>query len=93
MRIVVATDRSSTAEAAVAWGAQLAEHEQAELVLLQIAPASGNGDAVGLADARGVATARCAPLASVTPPPSATSERSWYEARLCATGSDGCWPS
>ena len=33
MRVVVATDRSSTAEAAVAWAAQLAEHEQGELVL------------------------------------------------------------
>lgn len=43
MRVVVATDRSSTAEAAVAWAAQLAEHQQGELVLLQIAPASGNG--------------------------------------------------
>jgi ubiquinone biosynthesis protein len=46
MRVVVATDRSNTAEAAVAWAAQLAEHEQAELVLLQIAPVSGNGAGV-----------------------------------------------
>src|SRR5579863_1046230 len=43
MRVVVATDRSSTAEAAVAWAAQLARHEQGELVLLQIVPASTNG--------------------------------------------------
>ena len=43
MRVVVATDRSSTAEAAVAWAAQLAQHEQGELVLVQIVPASSNG--------------------------------------------------
>ena len=43
MRVVVATDRSSTAEAAVAWAAQLARHEQGELVLLQVVPASSNG--------------------------------------------------
>ena len=46
MRVVVATDRSSTAETAVAWAAHFAEHEQAELVLLQIAPASSNGAGV-----------------------------------------------
>jgi len=43
MRVVVATDRSSTADAAVAWAAQLAHHEQGELVLLQVVPASTNG--------------------------------------------------
>ena len=45
MRVVVATDRSSTAEAAVAWAAQLADHEQGELVLVQVLPASSNGAA------------------------------------------------
>ena len=45
MRVVVATDRSSTAEAAVAWASQLAQHEQGELVLVQIVPASSNGAA------------------------------------------------
>ncbi len=45
MRVVVATDRSSTAEAAVAWAAQLAEHEQGELVLVQVVDASSNGAA------------------------------------------------
>src|SRR5579862_2850372 len=43
MRVVVATDRSSTAEAAVAWASQLAGHEQGELVLLQVVPSSANG--------------------------------------------------
>jgi ubiquinone biosynthesis protein len=43
MRVVVATDRSATAEAAVTWAARLAEPQQGELVLLQIAAASDDG--------------------------------------------------
>jgi predicted unusual protein kinase regulating ubiquinone biosynthesis (AarF/ABC1/UbiB family)/nucleotide-binding universal stress UspA family protein len=40
-RVLVATDRSATAERAVAWAASLAEHRGAELVLAQVlAPAS-----------------------------------------------------
>jgi ubiquinone biosynthesis protein len=46
VRVVVATDRSATAEAAVAWAAQLAEHEQGHLILVQIAPASGEEDSL-----------------------------------------------
>jgi len=49
VRVVVATDRSSTAEAAVTWAAKLAEREQGELILLQVAPAAGNGADVDVA--------------------------------------------
>ena len=39
-RILVATDRSQTADYAVAWAAEMAERYQAELVLLQVGAGS-----------------------------------------------------
>jgi ubiquinone biosynthesis protein len=43
-RVVVATDRSKTAERAVAWAAELAARYTAELVILQVIPANGDVD-------------------------------------------------
>jgi ubiquinone biosynthesis protein len=43
-RVVVATDRSKTAERAVAWAGELAGRYEAELVLLQVIPANGEVD-------------------------------------------------
>ena len=42
-RVVVATDRSKTAERAVAWAAELAARYAAELVIVQVIPAA-NGE-------------------------------------------------
>jgi nucleotide-binding universal stress UspA family protein len=39
-RILVATDRSTTADYAVAWAAEMAERYEAELVLLQVGAAA-----------------------------------------------------
>ena len=39
-RVLVATDRSMTADYAVAWAAEMAERYEAELVLLQVGSAS-----------------------------------------------------
>jgi nucleotide-binding universal stress UspA family protein len=46
-RVLVATDRSETAEHAVVWAAELAERYQAELVLVQVAvpPATVSAEA------------------------------------------------
>ncbi len=58
-RILVATDRSETANYAVAWAAELAERYGAELVLCQAVAPGATADAEGLAaDARGVAGER-----------------------------------
>jgi predicted unusual protein kinase regulating ubiquinone biosynthesis (AarF/ABC1/UbiB family)/nucleotide-binding universal stress UspA family protein len=43
-RVVVATDRSKTAERAVAWAGELAGRYSAELVLLQVIPENGEVD-------------------------------------------------
>ena len=43
MKIVVATDRSETAQRAVAWAAQLAQSSGGELVLLNVRPADEDG--------------------------------------------------
>ena len=61
MRVVVATDRSATAEAAVAWAAQFAEHQQGHLVLVQIVSATEDED--GLAELRRSLTGRARELA------------------------------
>ena len=42
-RVVVATDRSATAERAVAWANDLASRYDAELLLLQVLPTAGDG--------------------------------------------------
>ena len=43
MRVVVATDRSETAQNAVAWAADLARRFDGELVLLQVLPEAQHG--------------------------------------------------
>ena len=43
MKIVVATDRSETAQRAVAWAAQLAQSFDGELILLNVRPAEEDG--------------------------------------------------
>ena len=43
MKIVVATDRSETAQRAVAWAAQLAQSSGGELVLLNVRPEDESG--------------------------------------------------
>lgn len=47
IRVLVATDRSETAQRAEAWAADLAERYAAELVLLQVIP-STDGDATSV---------------------------------------------
>jgi nucleotide-binding universal stress UspA family protein len=42
-RILTATDRSPTADRAVAWAADMAERYEAELVILQVLTAAGDG--------------------------------------------------
>jgi ubiquinone biosynthesis protein len=42
-RILVATDRSETADHAVAWAAEMAERYEAELILLQVVIGGGAG--------------------------------------------------
>jgi ubiquinone biosynthesis protein len=37
-RVMVATDRSESADRAVRWAANLADHYEAELLLLQVLP-------------------------------------------------------
>src|SRR3989442_8544322 len=61
MKIVVATDRSETAQRAVAWAAQLAERFGGELVLLNVRPGDEDGaedllraDAAALPNARAI---------------------------------------
>ena len=49
-RVLVATDRSETAEYAVAWAAELAERYEAELVLVQIVIPPGEADPAVTAD-------------------------------------------
>src|ERR687884_1811161 len=48
-RVMVATDRSETAERAVRWAANLAASYEAQLLLLQVLPAAGaDGNAAGV---------------------------------------------
>ncbi len=61
MKVVVATDRSETAQRAVAWAAQLAERFGCELVLLNVRPGDEDGaedllraDAEALPNARAI---------------------------------------
>src|SRR5918912_2370663 len=61
MKVVVATDRSETANRAVAWAAQLAENSGGELVLLNVRPEDEDGaeerlraDAAAFPNARAV---------------------------------------
>jgi ubiquinone biosynthesis protein len=63
MRVVVATDRSSTAEAAEAWGATLAGDRQGELVLLQVVMPSGDGEDHDIAALRASLAERATALA------------------------------
>ena len=92
MRIVVATDRSKTAERAVAWAGELAARYAAELIVLQVVPANGDVDladaesslrelARELAGERGRAAVRVhadPPQAIVTPPPRRRPTFSWW---------------
>jgi ubiquinone biosynthesis protein len=55
-RVVVATDRSATADQAVEWAARMAEQAGAELVLLQVLPPAQDGEGAG-EDGVGAATA------------------------------------
>jgi nucleotide-binding universal stress UspA family protein len=59
-RVLVATDRSSTAERAVEWAAEMAERYEAELVLLQIV---GGDDDTGSEATRAGLRERAAELA------------------------------
>jgi len=65
VRIVVATDRSKTAERAVAWAGELAARYAAELIVLQVVPANGGVHADP-------------PQAIVTPPPRRRPTFSWW---------------
>ena len=91
-RVVVATDRSKTAERAVAWAAELAARYAAELVIVQVIPAAnGEVDIAGaeeslqelareIAGDRGQARVRVHPIRrrrSSTPPPTRTPTCSW----------------
>src|SRR5436190_9386973 len=59
MKVVVATDRSETAQRAVAWAAQLAESFGGELVLLNVRPEDENGaEELLRADAEAFSNAR-----------------------------------
>ena len=102
MRVVVATDRSSTAEAAVAWAAQLARHEHGELVLLQVVPASTNGagtetDLAALQEslserARELAGERGTAIVAVARSRRArSSTRRWRRPRTCWSSATPAW--
>src|SRR5207248_6922918 len=61
MKVVVATDRSETAQRAVAWAARLAQSFGGELVLLNVRPENDSGaedllraDAVAYSNARAI---------------------------------------
>src|SRR5436309_6815204 len=59
MKVVVATDRSETAQRAVAWAAQLAQSFDGELVLLNVRPAHEDGaEELLRADAEAFSNAR-----------------------------------
>ena len=59
MKIVVATDRSDTAQRAVAWAAQLAQSSGGELVLLNVRPGDeGGAEDLLRADAEAFSNAR-----------------------------------
>jgi predicted unusual protein kinase regulating ubiquinone biosynthesis (AarF/ABC1/UbiB family)/nucleotide-binding universal stress UspA family protein len=49
-RVMVATDRSQTADRAVRWAANLANGTGAELVLVRVVPPAGGGESSNLAD-------------------------------------------
>ena len=59
VKVVVATDRSETAQRAVAWAAQLAQRFAAELILLNVRPAGEDGaEELLRADAEAFSNAR-----------------------------------
>jgi predicted unusual protein kinase regulating ubiquinone biosynthesis (AarF/ABC1/UbiB family)/nucleotide-binding universal stress UspA family protein len=76
MRVMVATDRTETAERAVAWAADLATRYEADLVLLQVLAHEPEGDGSGPAEeslraqAARVAGARGRAVVRVDPDPS-----------------------
>jgi nucleotide-binding universal stress UspA family protein len=70
-RVLVATDRSPTADYAVEWAAEMAERYDAELVLLQVVTAEDGAAARGLTDlAERVAGTRGRPRVVVSGDPS-----------------------
>src|SRR5215211_2749039 len=98
-RVMVATDRSETADRAVRWAANVASAYGAELLLLQVLPGADMPEvALSLADeelrrfAEEIAGARAARWSSSTPPPRmGKMARRGDRAKRPPTSRGGCW--